>query len=186
MNDQVDDDKRILVEKTQTDNGDTKVHTKSDKNDDDEKASNEIVVKSTDDDECRTTTVDEPATSSESPSTTDVTKKSPVKKAKISPSKASNVETTAKQPAAVSSPKKSEKSSELLYYVCANQYNYAEPALLDSPLLVEGKRQRHSVERLTSTVSPVKAKVEISSGTGTKLGEIEYSMLFLLVIVSLL
>jgi len=51
-----------------------------------------------------------------------------------------------------------------------------EPALLDSPLLVEGKRQRHSVERLASMVVPAKAKVDVASGSGTKLGEIEYSM----------
>lgn len=47
--------------------------------------------------------------------------------------------------------------------------------LLDKPLVVEGKRERHSVNRLVSTPNPPvkKSSLEVS-GTGVALGDIEY------------
>uniref|UniRef100_A0A914XQE2 DEK-C domain-containing protein n=1 Tax=Plectus sambesii TaxID=2011161 RepID=A0A914XQE2_9BILA len=50
-------------------------------------------------------------------------------------------------------------------------------ALFDSPLVVQGKRQRHGVDRLTATATPYQAKsakADIPSGSGTKLADIEY------------
>lgn len=47
--------------------------------------------------------------------------------------------------------------------------------LLEAPLIVEGKRQRHRVERLDSTVlTPEKKEIEIPHGKGVKLSEIAF------------
>lgn len=51
--------------------------------------------------------------------------------------------------------------------------------LLDEPVVREGKRQRHAVERLAAISSPPSKKASLDAvGSGTSLGDIEFGNFF--------
>jgi len=125
-------------------------------------------------------------TISESPNKkkTETISESPNKKSAKSESEASPRKST-RTPVKTKSPEKSSPASKSQSRKRkADDHNESvgvdsEPShqpLFEAPLVVEGKRPRHSVERLTTThqsTGPQK-KVTESTGTGITLGEIEY------------